>query len=302
MGKTALFSRKQPGGVYTVVDEGMTTGDIYFVDSGSATGADSVGAGRNPDKPFLTLDYAVGQCTASQGDVIYLMPGHADTCSSAGDITLDVAGITVIGLGNGVDQPTVTIDTANTADILINAASITVENVHFIANFLDIAAAIDVDATDFTVRGCRFKDTSTTLNAKIWIQDGGTTTSNRITVEDCWCDCFGTANTHFINLAGTGDGHIIRNNILLGDWATMCIGGAGIVTLCSIIGNYIYNIVSTADTCINMGATATGIAADNRCCGGHATDGIVCGDLGSLENYYEDAESDLSGSLEPAVA
>ena len=76
--KAALFSRHQPGGVFTIVDEAnFTTGNIFFVDSGSATGADSVGAGRNPDLPFLTIDYAVGQCTANNGDYIIAMPGHA---------------------------------------------------------------------------------------------------------------------------------------------------------------------------------------------------------------------------------
>lgn len=300
--RTPLFSRKQSGGIFSVVNESFTTGNIFFVDSGqTTTGGDTVGHGQNPDAPFLTLDYAVGQCTANNGDHIFLMPGHADTCSSAADIDLDVAGITIVGIGHGSDQPTITVDTVNTADIDIGAANVTVENVHFIANVQDIAAAIDVNADDFTVRNCRFKDSSGTLNAKIWIQDASGTTSDRITVENCWADCFGTANTHFINFAGTGDGHMIRNNILFGDWATLCVGGAGVVTLCSIIGNYIYNIVSTADTCINMASTATGICADNRCCGGHATDGVVPGDLGSLENYYEDAEADTSGSLEPAV-
>lgn len=302
MAKSALFSRKQSGGVFVIEDNSVSTGDRYFVDSGSATGADSVGAGQNPDKPFLTLDYAVGQCTANNGDIIYLMPGHAETVSAAAGLDLDVAGISIIGIGNGSDTPTVTLDTIISADVDVDAANITVENVHFVANFLDITAAIDVNADDFTLRGCRFTDNSTVLNAKIWIQDGSATTSDRITIEGCRSNALGDTNTHFINLAGTGNGHIIRDNILTGDWATMCIGGAGIVTQCSILNNYIFNIATGADLCISMGATATGICAGNMCTGGHASSGIVPGDLGSLENYYEGNTTDLSGSLEPAVA
>ena len=60
MAKAALFARRQPGGALTVVEERFTTGDIWWVDSGSATGADAAGYGQNPDAPFLTLDYAVG--------------------------------------------------------------------------------------------------------------------------------------------------------------------------------------------------------------------------------------------------
>jgi hypothetical protein len=99
--KTELFVRQQPGGVFSVVNQAVTTGNIFFVDSGSATGANSVGAGQNPDAPFLTIDYAVGQCTANNGDIIYVMPGHAEVVAAAAGLDLDVAGITIVGLGSG---------------------------------------------------------------------------------------------------------------------------------------------------------------------------------------------------------
>jgi len=279
----------------------FTTGNIFFVDSGATNAGDNTRAGAGPDFPFATIDYAVGRCTANNGDHIIVMPGHAETVSAAGGLDLDVAGITIIGVGAGPDTPTVTLDTANTADVDVDAAGITVENIHFIANFLDIAAAIDVNANDFTLRGCRFSETSVILNAAIWIQDH-LTTSDRITVQGCRGTAYGTANTHFINFAGVGVGHIIADNILMGDWATMCIGGAGVVDQCLITRNQILNVVATADTCISVAATAEGIISDNRCAGGHATDGIVNGDMGAFENYYEDQDTDLSGSLEPAVA
>ncbi len=304
--RTGLFYKNQKGsgGFSTVEDMARTTGNRFFVDSGkTTTGADTAGFGQTPDTPFLTLDFAVGQCTASNGDVIYLMPGHADTISSAGDLAMDVIGVKVVGLGHGSVQPTLTWDTANTATMAVTVADIEFENVHFVSNFLDVATAIllSTAATDFTTRNCRFTDTSVILNAKIWIQDGATTTSNRITVENCRAKAYGTANTHFINLAGTGDGHVIKGNILMGDWATMCVGGAGVVTDILIDDNRILNVVATADTCINVAATAEGLITNNRCAGGHATDGIVCGDCGSLENYYVDQDTDLSGVIEPAI-
>lgn len=302
MARSALFYKNQLGGFSTVEDMSRTTGNRFYVDSGASDNGDTNSYGQTPDAPFATIDFAVGQCTANNGDIIYVMPGHAETVSAAAGLDLDVAGITIIGLGNGSDTPTVTLDTANTADIDIDAANITVENIHFVANFLDVAAAIDVNSDDFTLRNCRFTDTSAILNAKIWVQDGSGTTSDRITIEGCRCDTLGTANTHFVNLEGTGNGHIIRDNIMSGLWQTTCFGGAGVVTQCSILNNYIFNTTAAADSCISMAATATGICADNRCCGGHATQGIINGDLGALENYYEDFETDLSGSLEPAVA
>lgn len=299
--KSPLFSRHQPGGVFTVVDEAnFTTGNIWFVDSGSATGADSVGAGRNPDKPFLTIDYAVGQCTANNGDVIVVMPGHAETVSAAGGLDLDVAGITIKGIGSGSDQPTVTLDTANTADVDVDAANITVENIHFIANFADIAAAIDVNADDFTLRKCRFSEAAANMNAKIWVQDAAAGGSDRITIEDCHCTDVDAANTHFVNFGGTGTGHIIRRNVLIGDWGSMAIGGTGVVTFITVTDNVIYNAASDNDSCINIANTATGIVMRNLACGAAAqANGITATTCAIAENYYGVISEDLSAILDP---
>ena len=68
--RNSLFSRQQPGGFWVVSRIEDQPGDIWFVDSGCATGADAVGYGRNPDQAFLTLDYCIANCTASNGDTI----------------------------------------------------------------------------------------------------------------------------------------------------------------------------------------------------------------------------------------
>lgn len=275
------------------------SGNILWVDSGPGVSGDGTFT-----RPFSTIEEAFNsnKITASNGDIVMVKAGHAETVSAAAGIDMDIAGVTVVGLGNGSNRPTITFDTAATADIDIDAANITIENIVFSANFADIAAAIDVNAVNFTLRGCHFQATAVDMNFKICVQDGATTTSNGITVEGCTSLMLDAADTHFINMAGTGDGHMIRDNVLSGNWGTMCIGGAGLVTRCSILNNYIFNIASDADACINMGATATGICANNRCAGGHATDGIVPGDLGSVENYYVLSTAALSGVIEPAIA
>ena len=301
--RTPLFARNQSGGAWVIDDIKQHPGAIWFVDSGNtSTGADAAGYGRTPDKPFLTIDYAVGKCTASQGDVIYVMPGHAEVVSAAAGLALDVIGISVIGLGNGSLQPTVTLDTANTADVDVDAADITVENIHFVANFADIAAAIDVNADDFTLRGCRFSEAATDMNAKIWVQDAAATASDRITIEGCRAVALDALNTHFVNFAGTGDGHRIIDNELIGDWGTMAVGGAGVVTNVMIARNIINNAASDNDSCINVSATTTGMVAFNACGGAAAQgNGITAPDCVSIENYYGVINEDLSGILEPAA-
>ena len=122
--RSAMFSRRQSGGVFVIDDAMRHPGNVFFVDSGqTTTGGDTVGHGRNPDAPFLTIDYAVGQCVASNCDVIYVLPGHAEVVSAAAGLALDVIGISVIGCGNGSLQPTITFDTDADADMERNDRS-----------------------------------------------------------------------------------------------------------------------------------------------------------------------------------
>jgi hypothetical protein len=296
--KTELFARNIPGGLFIINNESITTGDIYFVHSG--TGTDAAGYGRNPDAPVATIDYAIGLCTANKGDRIYVMPGHAETISAAAGIDCDVAGISIIGLGNGTNRPTVTAGTANTVDIDIDAANVTIENIRFISNFLDIAALIDVNADDFTLRKCEFTEAGANLNSKIIVQDAAAGGSDRITIEDCKFVCPDSTNTHVVNFAGTGDGHIVRRNILIGDWGTMAIGGAGVITNCCIIDNVISNAATDNDSCINLAATATGIVMRNLACGGAAqANGITATACAIAQNYYGVVSEDLSAILDP---
>lgn len=271
-------------------------GNKFYVDSGSGSNDNS---GLSPDQPVATIDYAVGLCTADQGDMIYVLPGHAETVSAAGGLDLDVSGITIVGLGDGANQPTVTFDTAATADIDVDAANITIRNINFVAGYADIAAAIDVNADDFTLDGCRFTEGSN-LNFVICVQDAAAGGSDRITIRNCHAICPDTSNTHFVNFAGTGTGHVVRDNILIGDWGTMAVGGAGVITYATIIDNLIYNAASTNDSCLNFASTATGICARNLCAGAAAqANGVTATAMAVNQNYYGVISEDLSGILDP---
>lgn len=282
------------------VGGGITTGNVFFVDSGNVDGDDSPNAGKKQSIPFSTIDYAVGKCTENNGDVIIVMPGHAETVSAAGGLALDVAGITIVGVGQGSDTPTVTLDTADTADVDVDAANITIENIHFKSGFEDVAVCIDVNSTDCTIRGCRFTEAANDENFLVCIQTGTTTISSGLTVEGCYVLQDDAANTHFINVPGTPKGDIYRSNIIIGDFGTMAIGGAGVCTFCTVMGNVIYNAATTVDGCINFAATATGICMDNKCGGAAAqANGITATAFAIAENYYGVLSEDLSGILDP---
>lgn len=147
--RSTLFSIQQPGGNFVVVDIEDHPGNVFFVDSGNTDrGGDTAGFGKDPDNPFLTTDFAIGQTTANQGDVIYLMPGHTDSLVAAGTITADVAGISVIGLGEGADRPTLTFSALTSASFLISAASFKLKNVIGVAAIDALANPFHVQAAD----------------------------------------------------------------------------------------------------------------------------------------------------------
>jgi hypothetical protein len=167
---TKLFVRRQPGGMLAITDrEFNPSGSVFWVHAG--TGTNGAGYGRNPDAPVATLDYAVGLCTANKGDVIYLMPGHAENIASATGCVLDVAGVRVVGLGYGTLRPTLTLTTATTATISITAPNCWLENVLVVSNFLDIAAAITVGALadGLTLKNIECRNTSVILGALIQV-------------------------------------------------------------------------------------------------------------------------------------
>ncbi len=167
---TKLFSRTQPGGFFAVTDrQFFPSGTVFWVDSN--TGTDGAGYGRNPDAPLATLDYAIGLCTANKGDVIFLMPGHAEALTGATSLTMDVAGVTVIGLGSGSLRPTFTLTTATSATWNITAPNCWVENVLIVSNFLNIVTAMTVGALadGLMLKNIEMHNTSVILGALIQI-------------------------------------------------------------------------------------------------------------------------------------
>jgi hypothetical protein len=137
-----------------------TTGSVFFVDS--TTGAAGNG-GLSPDNAVSTLDIAIGKCTANKGDIIIVMPGHAETVTAT-SVAADVAGVRIVGLGTGTLRPTFTYGAA-AATITVSAANVSFSNLRFVANFLNVTTAFTVTtAKGFEVTDSEFLDTSSILN------------------------------------------------------------------------------------------------------------------------------------------
>lgn len=163
MARSALESRSFPGGTFSIDDVVEHPGDVYFVSS--VTGSDS-NPGTTQDLPFATVAAAISAATASKGDTIYLLPGHAESKTASGNIfSMSKAGVAIVGLkgaGEGL-VPTFTLGHAS-AQIDVSAANCSLKGVKIIADAADVAIGIDcTNAADgFRLEEC-------------WLTDGGLT-------------------------------------------------------------------------------------------------------------------------------
>ena len=156
--RSGLANRRAANEIADAIDfAGLnTTGTIFYVDSN--TGSDGAGAGLTDTSPLASLDFAVSQCTANKGDIIILMPGHAESITADSGVDIDVAGITIIGLGRGASRPTFTFTTAVTADFKLAAASTVVANVLFLGGIDATTGIIEISAADCSVLDCEIRD------------------------------------------------------------------------------------------------------------------------------------------------
>lgn len=144
-------------------------GKVFWVSSAAAAALPTHKTSSDGNKgtfaaPFATLDYAIGQCVAGRGDIIVLKPGHAENISAASGITVDVAGIAIVGLGTGTLRPKFSF-TAATATFVVSAANVSFYNVQWEANFADVTIGLDVSGVDgLTWDSCYFTEAGTDLN------------------------------------------------------------------------------------------------------------------------------------------
>ena len=261
MAKTALFSQTQPGGVFTVTDIEQHPGSVFFVHSG--TGTDGAGYGRNPDSPTATLDYAVGLCTASKGDVIYVLPGHAESLTTATSLTMDVAGVKVVGLGWGAKRPTFTITTATTATWNVTAAGCWVENVLIVSNFLNVAASMTVAAggTSLTLKNVEFRDTSAILGSLIHLSVAADVDDLIIDGMRVVATALTAAATNCVLFAGGCDRLRITNSVFHGACTGAVVGAsAAASTDVYLRGIQLLNTDTTNGLGIAFHNSATGFA------------------------------------------
>lgn len=286
----------------------FTTGTVTYVSS--VLGSND-NLGTDPAFPKSSVNGGISAATASVGDTLVLMPGHAETVTSS-NITLSKAGLNVIGLGQGLNRPRFTFGAA-AATINVSAANISVSGCDFFANFADVAAGFTVGAAkDFVVANSTFRDSASNLNFLSPVVTGSTNNDadgltfvgnniyslpatdgavvsilaneSRVVIADNFANKAATNNAgHFITLSSkvvTGI-QILRNTLIVVGATNATVGifmtGSGTTSTGVMAGNFVASLDTTTELIITAG---TGIA--------------------QFENYYT-GTADASGKLWPVV-
>lgn len=293
-------------------------GKVFFVNNSSVLADGAVGGSDGNSgtyrAPFGTIAGALLACTASRGDIIMVMPGHAETVSSATGMAINVAGVMIVGLGNGDVRPTITLGTATSATVAVSADNVCMSNMLFKANLADIASAITLStAKNFTLMDCEFRDNSSILNFARVLTTGATSNA----IDGLMLDkvnMYGlgaTANSCLVKMVGTNDRVTIRGcyvaHAAVTDAGLMPISTGKVVTNL-ICRDNIFNLVgatsATTGTLITTdGTTNSGVLIGNAVQSLDATSEILVTASSGLRffNNYSSAVADKSGYLLPAA-
>lgn len=277
------------------------TGTVFFVDSN--TGSDG-NKGTDPARPFATIDAAIGHCTADKGDVILVMPGHKETISAAAGIDVDVAGVSIIGLGKGASRPTITMS-AVASTFELGAASCHIENLLFDVQH-DTTIVIDVNASDCTIKDCEIKSrteaTAREFVTAIDINGGAANACDRTKVIGCVITSPTAGANQAIELGEVADRVEIRGCQVWGDYANAPIHNpTGKVCTRLLIADCFLENTQTGDHSIELVSACTGMLVRNM----YKNDmtqatGVDPGACFSFECFHDDVV-DTSGTLAPAV-
>lgn len=247
-----------------------------------------------------TIDAALDLVSSNRGDHIKVAPSHAETLTAKLD--LNVAGITVHGLGEGLERPTLTgngvIDTVE-----FSADNIVFDNFHFAAPLTDAQTSfINIDDDGAIVRNITGIGSTGTEN----VVDLITLTANGhdALIENVQFWNSVVAVNSFLSLEGAASRVKVKNFRAFGDVATGGIIDAAKIDYLWLEDVYI-GVVGTTKPAITLDSNPEGVAVRVYAAGTHGTLATNC-NLGNLMRLFdvkvtEETDGSAQGAAIPAV-
>lgn len=304
MVRSALSRNRITQAEAAIEDSSLTTGERFYVHSGAGSNSNT---GRTPDTPFASLVFALTQVSENTNDVIYIMPGHAETLTGAAHIACNKIGVTIIGLGTGTNRPTFTF--GNTAATwAISAANVTVKNIRVTSSVDEMVKMFHVTAAYCTLDNIEHFETTSMQTLQFLLTSA---LANNITVKNCeHYQVTAAAGTQkWIELVGVTRARILDNLFILtlkDETASHTISGSTAVINVEIARNIFIQraAANTQTTVVNLVTTSSGFIHDNRAgtsSTGVSTAAAFTGDACFFsENYWLDDPA-ASGILAPGA-
>lgn len=189
-----------------------------------------------------TIAAGVARCRAGQNDIVYVLPGHAETIATG--LFTAVSGAQIIGVPNpsAPNAPTVTLS-ATASTIALSAANMTIAGLAIVSTVAAITGAIVVTASGVTLANNVIRLTGA-MGANVSVQVTGAA-NFRMLENELVVDSTGT----MVGITGAGS----TNFLIARNFARQAQGTSGgsfstTASTSGISGHYANNYFKTAST------------------------------------------------------
>jgi len=263
-------------------------GNLYWIDSGAGGGERGTF-----NHPVLSINNAMDLVTASNGDILVMKQGHAETITAATSAVMDVAGVALVGLGNGSLTPTLTYTTAAAATLSITAANCLVNNVRLVSDLENTAITKGI-TLGASADGCILSNIHSRESADTDVFTtviSVTADCDDIIIENCRHYGAAGAAQEWLELLGGSDRSIIRGNLVYGDFSVdVLTATAALSSYLTIQDNNFANIDTSAGKGVECHASTTGWLQRNRFYGAkNGVDGFTADGMYIDDNQYTNA-------------
>lgn len=262
-GDKAIIVRHESKNPHEVAQMGGS-GRILYVDASQPGTPDTGDIGDIWDLSYTTIALAMAGATASNGDVLYIAAGHTETIADA-QLTWNVAGLKLIGRGEGSTMPIINFNHAN-ASIDVTAPDVYVEGIRFRVTEDLVLVGLDLAGTadGFHAKNCIFDADTATDEFLETIEFKAAAVAN-VTIEGCefYADDTADATEAIISEVGASDNTKIINNTFIGSWVVSAIWSDQTHTNSLVKGNVIHNF-QTGQHSIELTGAWTGPMVDNK--------------------------------------
>ena len=241
----------------TVIDKygrfylNFAPGNQWYVDSNNGNSSYD---GKTWGRPLDTIDNAINKCAANRGDVIWVAPGHVETYTTTGSkIVADIAGIRIIGLGEGSNRPTISFGHTGTT-MTISANNVMLNNILFVTAVDSVVTLATISGDDCALVDCESRDTT-----DIEVITDFTITGDKFQAIRYFKNGYvsGNANDCVFSLNGV-DNALIKDCIFITKVLTAVIEFVTASCKEVIIDNCVFSVDSTTDLSKNVVDTITG--------------------------------------------